>query len=136
MSVSHTVDPETKIAIIGVHGLSNLDEILETIGRLAKDRRFRRGYGVLIDIREMKYSPFADEAAKLADAIARSAPLRNHPIAMVASRRAQLSLAEMITEVAKVRGAVARAFRPNIGAAAIWLDQQMRLHRSGGSRAH
>jgi len=49
---------------------------------------------------------------------------------MVASRRAQLGLAEMITEVAKVRGVVARAFRPNLGAAAIWLDQQMRLHRS------
>ena len=128
MSISHMVDPETKIAIIGVHGVSNFQEIVQGIGQLSKDRRFRAGYGVLIDIREMHYSPFADEAATLADAIARSASLRNHPIAMVASRRAQLGLAEMIAQVAKVRGAVARAFPPNIGAAAIWLDQQMRLH--------
>jgi hypothetical protein len=131
MSINHTVDPETKIAIIGIHGVSNLEEIVQGIGQLSKDREFRAGYGVLIDIREMRYTPFADEAATLAEAIAKSALLRNHPVAMVASRRAQLGLAEMITEVAKVRGAVARAFRPNIGAAAIWLDQQMRLHRSG-----
>ena len=131
MSISHTVDSETKIAIIGIHGVSNLEEIVQGIGRLAKDREFRPGYGVLIDIREMQYTPFADEAATLAEAIAKSASLRNHPIAMVASRRAQLGLAEMIAEAAKVRGTVARAFRPNIGAAAIWLDQQMRLHPSG-----
>ena len=130
MSISHTVDPETKIAIIGIHGVSNLEEIVQGIDHLLNDREFRAGYGVLIDIREMRYTPFADEAAKLAEAIARSRSLRNHPIAMVASRRAQLGLAEMITEVAKVRGVVARAFRPNLGAAAIWLDQQMRLHRS------
>jgi hypothetical protein len=131
MSINHTVDPETKIAIIGIHGVSNLEEIVQGIGQLSKDREFRAGYGVLIDIREMRYTPFADEAATLAEAIAKSALLRNHPVAMVASRRAQLGLAEMITEAAKVRGAVARAFRPNIGAAAIWLDLQMRLHRSG-----
>jgi AraC-like DNA-binding protein len=131
MSINHTVDPETKIAIIGIHGVSNLEEIVQGIGQLSKDREFRAGYGVLIDIREMRYTPFADEAATLAEAIAKSALLRNHPVAMVASRRAQLGLAEMITEAAKIRGAVARAFRPSLGAAAIWLDQQMRLHRSG-----
>ena len=133
MSISHTVDSETKIAIIDIHGVSNFKEILEAIGQLSSDRDFRPGYGVLIDIREMQYTPFADEAATLAEAIAKSALLRNHPIAMVASRRAQLGLAEMITEVAKVRGAVARAFRPNIGAAAIWLEQQMRMRRSGAN---
>ena len=129
MACNHTVDADTKIAIIGVQGMTSFEEIVRAVERLAADRRFRPDYGVLFDLREMHYSPFADEAATLAKTIAQSAPLRNHPMAMVASGP-QLSLAEMITSVAARRGVVARAFCPNLGAAAIWLHQQMRMRRS------
>ena len=64
MACNHTVDADTKIAIIGVQGMTSFEEIVRAVERLAADRRFRPDYGVLFDLREMHYSPLPSVAAE------------------------------------------------------------------------
>lgn len=61
MAFDLTIDPDRRIAIVTHHGQSDKTECLRVLDVLAADPRITPEFGILIDVRQISFTPSFDE---------------------------------------------------------------------------
>lgn len=111
MPYSIAFDREARRAVIRGVGTVDLATGLGAVVSLMDDPRLEEGYGVLVDIRDVDYTPSLAEARHLAGLGAEAERLRRHRVAFVTATQTHFSAAHMVATLAAMKGVVAKAFR-------------------------
>ena len=69
MPFTFSISPAERVAFVEASGCVDLRAAMEAMGNVRKDPRFDPDYGVLVDAREMEYTPTAGEIGVLAWAL-------------------------------------------------------------------
>lgn len=107
MAFDLSIDPDRRLATVTHYGHSDKPECLTVLDQLAADRRITPDFGILIDLRQIAYTPTFDELRQLTHHL--SAKLRNR-VAFLAATPLQYGIARQSGTMSQMRGAQVETF--------------------------
>jgi len=120
MPFSYRILPEDRLAYVTASGPVDLRATLETMGRVAKDPRFEPDYRVVVDAREMQYTPSFGELRVLAWALGHERQAYKNRVAVVRPASAVQAREDVYTRLSKLTGVALGLFRDR-DAALAWV---------------
>ena len=114
-----------RVRVLG-SGLSHYEETAEAIRDLAADPRYLRGYGVILDARDLDYVPSLEDAKRYAELFRGLRSSFQGGIAVVVEGTARYGVAQMIATLLENRGVTMAAFRDPAAAEAWLAESQIR----------
>jgi hypothetical protein len=110
-----------RVRVLG-SGPSDYEETAAAIRGLAADPRYPRGYGVIVDTRDLDYVPSLEDANCYAELFRELKSTFGGGIAVVVEGMARYGVAQMIATLLENRGIRMAAFKDPV-AAESWLAQ-------------
>lgn len=107
MAFDLSIDPDRRLATVTHHGQSDKAECLRVLDLLAADPRIGPNFGVLIDVRQISFTPTFDELRQLTHHL--STNLRNR-VAFLAATPLQYGIARQSGTMSQMRGAQVETF--------------------------
>ncbi|MCI0656908.1 MAG: hypothetical protein L0170_07540 [Acidobacteria bacterium] len=114
-----------RVRVLG-SGPSHYEETAEAIRGLAADPRYLRGYGMIVDTRNLDYVPSLEDARRLAELFRGLKSTVEGGIAVVVEGTARYGVAQMIATLLENRGVTMAAFRDPASAEAWLAESQIR----------
>ena len=114
-----------RVRVLG-YGKSHYEETEEAIRDLAADPRYLRGYGMLVDTRNLDYVPSLEDARRFAELFRGLKSTVEGGIALVVEGTARYGVAQMIATLLENRGVTMAAFRDPTAAEAWLAESQIR----------
>lgn len=132
LSISYTINAAEKLVYVTFPENIELDSSLATMQALVADEQLGKGFGILVDLRAAKPVPSAEEARLIVSTAARSDFFLHHPTALLVSRLIQYGMANMISILAGLQGAMVHPFYEFEGVISIsWGIEQIKLRVQG-----
>jgi len=111
MSITWSISEEKRLALVRVEGPTNLAEVVDSMVEVAGSPDFQSDYGILVDLREMEYSPSVRELIEIASAIINMKSLMQGKLALVTSTAFHHRMTQFNVRLVSVVGVRAKAFR-------------------------
>ncbi len=118
MLSNYSISPHEQTAYVTVQGAFDLHSSTETFGALTADSDFTPSYQVLVDLREMKFTPSGAELRMLASILTSNKGRLQGKVALITSQLHFYS-ARLTCLIAEAAGCQTRAF-PGMCAAKKW----------------
>jgi hypothetical protein len=111
MPFSWNISEEEALASVRFEGPTNLAEVVGSIVEVTGSPDFLSHYGVLVDLREMEYSPSVRELIEIASATINMKSLMQGKLALVTSSAFHHQLTQFNMRLVSVMGVRGKAFR-------------------------
>ena len=111
MSITWSISEEEALALVRYEGPTNLAEVVDSIVEVAGSPEFQPHYGVLVDLREMEYSPSVRELIEIASATINMKSLMQGKLALVTSNAFHHRMIQFNMRLVSVMGVRGKAFR-------------------------
>jgi hypothetical protein len=111
MPITWSISEEEALALVRYEGPTTLAEVVDTMVEVAGSPEFQPHYGVLVDLREMEYSPSIRELIEIASALINMKSLMQGKIALVTSTAFHYQMTQFNVRLVSVVGVRAKAFR-------------------------
>jgi hypothetical protein len=111
MPITWSICEEKRLALVRYEGPINLAQVVDTMVEVAGSPEFERDYGVLVDLREMEYSPSVRELIEIASAVINMKSLMQGKIALVTATAFHHQMTQFNVRLVSVVGVRGKAFR-------------------------
>jgi hypothetical protein len=104
MPFMYTISHEDKIAYVTAHGSITMETINQVISDVAADPLFQPKYKVVVDLRDMEYSPSVSDMQSIASIIGEMKNAYQNKVAIVVSGKFHYGMAKMAAAYTEMSG--------------------------------
>ncbi|MBA4191351.1 MAG: hypothetical protein C0467_25495 [Planctomycetaceae bacterium] len=120
MSLLANIDPINRMVTIGGTGSAKAESFRDILLQVVSDPRFEPGYRILMDVRDVEFTPTTTEIRFFVEFHMSHEALRRSRVAIVVTNLVDFGMANMFATLCELHDAPARGFR-SLNAALEWL---------------